>query len=67
MSAATTSEPKLLSRPRAASAISLTVLSFARGVSSARPPRMPFGSSITTAISSSPIQKYQYCGLRPEN
>ena len=28
---------------------------------------MPFGSNITTATSSRPIQKYQYCGLMPEN
>jgi len=41
--------------------------SFARGASSERPPRMPFGSSMTTAIRMSPIQKYQYCGLSPEN
>ena len=27
------------------------------------PPRMPFGRNSTTAISSTPIQKYQYCGL----
>src|SRR5215468_1019907 len=35
--------------------------------SRASPPRMPFGSSKTTTTSSSPIQKYQYCGLTPEN
>ena len=35
--------------------------------SRAAPPRMPFGRNITTAISSVPIQKYQYCGLMPEN
>ena len=28
---------------------------------------MPFGRNITTATSSRPIQKYQYCGLMPEN
>src|SRR3984957_18380553 len=32
-----------------------------------RPPRIPFGSIITTAIKMRPIQKYQYCGLSPEN
>src|SRR6185312_8317008 len=32
-----------------------------------RPPRRPFGMNITTATSSRPIQKYQYCGLTPEN
>src|SRR5262245_20005441 len=31
------------------------------------PPRIPLGRSITTATSSNPIQKYQYCGLTPEN
>src|SRR5262249_30953948 len=35
--------------------------------SRAAPPRMPFGRKITTATSSVPIQKYQYCGLMPEN
>ncbi len=35
--------------------------------SRASPPRMPFGRKITTATSSVPIQKYQYCGLMPEN
>jgi len=33
----------------------------------ASPPRMPFGSNITTRISSMPIQKYQNCGVLPEN
>src|SRR5207245_10286278 len=33
----------------------------------ARPPRIPLGRNITTATSSSPIQKYQYCGFMPEN
>ena len=33
----------------------------------AMPPRMPFGRNSTTAISSTPIGKYQYCGLTPEN
>ena len=28
---------------------------------------MPFGRTITTVTSSTPIQKYQYCGLMPEN
>ena len=28
---------------------------------------MPFGRNITTAISSRPIQKYQNCGVLPEN
>src|SRR5581483_11989195 len=37
------------------------------GASCASPPKMPFGRKITTAISSVPIQKYQYCGLMPEN
>src|SRR5581483_4336653 len=32
-----------------------------------KPPRMPFGRNITTATSSAPIQKYQYCGAMPEN
>ena len=41
--------------------------SLVRGVSNESPPRMPFGSSMTTAIKMSPIQKYQYCGLSPEN
>ena len=40
---------------------------FMRRARSVRPPRMPFGSSMTTAIRSRPIQKYQYCGLIPEN
>src|SRR5580704_8658044 len=31
------------------------------------PPRMPSGKNMTTAISNSPIQKYQYCGFNPEN
>ena len=31
------------------------------------PPRIPFGRNITTAISSMPIQKYQNCGVVPEN
>ena len=31
------------------------------------PPRTPFGRKRTTAMSSVPIQKYQYCGLMPEN
>ena len=35
----------------------------ARAVSCASPPRMPFGRNITTATSSRPIQKYQYCGV----
>src|SRR5499433_3155703 len=35
--------------------------------SRAAPPRMPFGRKITTATNSVPIQKYQYCGLMPEN
>ncbi len=33
----------------------------------ARPPRIPLGRNITTPTSSSPIQKYQYCGFMPEN
>ena len=33
----------------------------------ASPPRIPFGRNITTAISSMPIQKYQNCGVVPEN
>src|SRR5918999_4291768 len=33
----------------------------------ASPPRIPFGKNMTTTTSSSPIQKYQYCGLMPEN
>src|SRR5206468_12761773 len=33
----------------------------------ATPPRRPFGRNSTTAISSTPIGKYQYCGLTPEN
>ena len=41
--------------------------SFTRRVNSDRPPRIPFGNNRTTAIRMSPIQKYQYCGLRPEN
>ena len=28
---------------------------------------MPFGRNSTTAISRTPIGKYQYCGLMPEN
>src|SRR5262245_58400979 len=38
-----------------------------RGKNLPSPPRMPFGRNITTTTSSSPIQKYQYCGLMPEN
>src|SRR5258707_106248 len=38
-----------------------------RRVSRVNPPRMPFGRNRTTAMSSVPIQKYQYCGLMPEN
>ncbi len=67
MSLATTSEPKLLSSPRVDSAGALTFGSAAAGSSRARPPRMPLGRKITTATSSAPIQKYQYCGLMPEN
>ena len=37
------------------------------GARRARPPRMPLGRKITTATSKVPIQKYQYCGLTPEN
>src|SRR5690606_36597835 len=37
------------------------------GISRASPPRMPFCRNITTITSSRPIQKYQYCGLMPEN
>jgi hypothetical protein len=37
------------------------------GSNRANPPRMPLGKNITTATSSAPIQKYQYCGLIPEN
>src|SRR5437879_8922207 len=33
----------------------------------AKPPSIPLGRNITTATSSSPIQKYQYCGFMPEN
>ena len=36
-------------------------------ISRCSPPRIPFGSNITTTTSSNPIQKYQYCGLIPEN
>src|ERR1051325_7268558 len=32
-----------------------------------RPPRIPFGRNMTTTTSSTPIQKYQYCGAIPEN
>src|SRR5579875_1190493 len=32
-----------------------------------RPPRTPLGRSVTTATRSTPIQKYQYCGVVPEN
>src|SRR5262249_27148619 len=39
----------------------------ASGARRASPPRMPLGRKITTATSSAPIQKYQYCGLMPEN
>ena len=71
MSLATTSEPKLLSSPRVESAALTTPCSasFAAqdAVSFASPPRMPFGRNITTAISSMPIQKYQNCGVLPEN
>ena len=42
-------------------------LSFRRDESRDSPPRMPPGNSITTAIKISPIQKYQYCGLSPDN
>ena len=31
------------------------------------PPRTPLGRNSTTAMRSRPIQKYQYCGLMPEN
>ena len=33
----------------------------------ATPPRIPFGRNSTTTISNTPIGKYQYCGLTPEN
>src|SRR4051812_2462445 len=36
-------------------------------MSLAMPPRIPFGRNSTTMISSTPIGKYQYCGLTPEN
>ena len=39
----------------------------AAGSRRAKPPRMPLGRNTTTTIKSIPIQKYQYCGLRPEN
>ncbi len=37
------------------------------GMRRANPPRMPLGRNMTTATRSAPIQKYQYCGLMPEN
>ena len=68
MSLATTSEPKRLSSPWVESAAPLTrVRPASARASSARPPSTPFGSSMTTATSSAPIQKYQYCGAIPEN
>ena len=39
---------------------------FNRAASRESPPRIPLGSSVTTAMSNSPIQKYQYCGFNPE-
>ena len=42
-------------------------LAFAERAKSETPPRSPLGNTTTTAIKSSPIQKYQYCGLSPEN
>ena len=39
----------------------------ARCSNSENPPIMPSGRNITTAISNRPIQKYQNCGLSPEN
>ena len=36
------------------------------GASREAPPSSPLGRNTTTAISSMPIQKYQYCGLTPE-
>ena len=47
--------------------ISAAVAGIAGAVILDRPPRMPFGSSMTTATSRMPIQKYQYCGAMPEN
>ena len=67
MSAATTSEPKLLLSPRVASAGVAHDRPPARRSAATSPPRMPFGNNMTTATSRRPIQKYQYCGLRPEN
>ncbi len=48
-------------------AVRAHVAALARRASNASPPRMPFGTSITTAMSRRPIQKYQNCGLSPEN
>src|SRR6185437_4735868 len=38
-----------------------------RALSLASPPSTPLGRKITTITSSTPIQKYQYCGVVPEN
>src|SRR6266581_3853916 len=43
------------------------LVQFFRCKNFATPPSTPLGRNITTATSSRPIQKYQYCGFMPEN